>query len=311
MMNSFKPCDEKVKRWFDQNRYELISKIGEGGFSQVFHAIDHANAQTVAIKISALVRCSNVRKGQLIHFKKECDFLLELSHSNIIKILDYGCIRNKLLYQVFRKIEGLTLNEYLKQNGPLDARLATEIMTQILKALIHLHQHQIVHQDIKPSNLIISQTQSQPHVTLIDFGISTRPNLMPEEIESSLGTPYYCPPEQLQGKPPTFGNDLYMWGLVYLECLTGIAPSVTIGKSAETQEIATILPDALTAHPLGELFRQILKKDPQKRLNNAQYLMAQLQEISIDDLEKPFAILSSSIDQQPTQIIHHAYNDNL
>ncbi|CAG8998988.1 MAG: Serine/threonine-protein kinase PknD [Candidatus Celerinatantimonas neptuna] len=309
MINPAKPNDEEIRQRFTSDRYELIDKMGEGGFSHVFLAFDHKNKQKVTIKISKLACYSDERKAQLIHLKKEYAFLSELSHPNIIKILDYGRLSDKLVYQVFRHINGITLHEYLKRKGPPDVKTAYHIMTEILEALMYIHQHQIVHQDIKPSNIIVSQTRTKTHITIIDFGISTRirnTSQSPKSIEHSLGTPIYCPPEQLQGKPPTFGNDLYMWGAVYLECLTGMPPQIKLSPSdkSQKQEISIILPKDLLAHPLGKILRQILIKDPNKRRNNTRLLLTQLRKVTMANLANlPPNSIDTMNDQPPTEII--------
>lgn len=146
--------DQLIHEQFNVTQYQLLHKIGEGGFGKVFKATQINTGQTVAIKFLAIEpHCEEQQKQRYIErFKRETELSSQLQHPNIVRLLDKGQINDNLLYGVFEFIEGQSLREHLIQEGALNAVDAKEVMLQVLDALVHAHQNGIVHRDIKPAN---------------------------------------------------------------------------------------------------------------------------------------------------------------
>lgn len=296
-----------IKQNFDSKDYTLVREIGQGGFGIVAQAIHEKTQQNVAIKFVHLDAKADekYRQRQIARFNRESYFVSQLSHPNIVRLLDKGCIEDSNVYSVFEYVDGISLSEHLKQQGSLSIDDTYHIMLQVLDALLHAHQQGIIHRDIKPSNIMLSQTGARPHVKLLDFGISTLTLGQRSDdynvltiTQESIGTPTYSAPEQLRGEQPTFGSDLYMWGLVFIECLTG-APAVSGSSVAEIyhqhlNQIPIPMPNTLLSHPLGHLLQRVLKKNASERIISAQALYDELDSLVLNNLVGFFAPVKST-----------------
>jgi TOMM system kinase/cyclase fusion protein len=309
--------DEFAYLHFDSEDYDLQHKIGQGGFGSVFKAIHKKTKQTVAIKFLQFATQSapKHRQQQLARFERESNFVCQLSHPHIVRLLDKGRIDDNTLYSVFEYVDGISLSDYLKQHGALSVAETHAIMLQVLDALVHAHQQGIIHRDIKPSNIMILQTGAKHHIKLLDFGISTLTLGQRAEdykaltiTQESIGTPTYCAPEQLRGELTTFSADLYMWGLVFIECLTG-APAINGASVAEIyhkhlNDIPVPIPAPLHSHPLGQLLQRSLRKNASERINSAQALYNELNELITHNLEGRFLpVTSPTQDHEDTLIL--------
>ncbi len=286
-----------ISQNFVSEEYELNQQIGQGGFGVVYKAVYKKTGQDVAIKFLHLAKQSDGknRQRQIARFERESDFVCQLSHPNIVRLLDKGSINDTNVYSVFEFVDGTSLNDYIKQKGPLDVEETYNIMMQVLDALVHAHQQGIIHRDIKPSNIMLSQTGAKSHVKLLDFGISTLTLGQRTDdyqlltmTQESIGTPTYCAPEQLRGELATFSSDIYLWGLVFLECLTG-EPAISGSSAAETyhkhlSDTAVPIPSTLLSHPLGHLLQKVLRKNVSERINNADELYKELDQLVISNL---------------------------
>ncbi|WP_052704150.1 protein kinase domain-containing protein [Vibrio nigripulchritudo] len=287
----------EIKQALSAKGYELESKIGEGGFGSVYKAKHLNTEQSVAIKFLQLDTDINEQKRQreIARFDRESQFVGQFSHPNIVRLLDKGNVATSCIYSVFEYVKGTPLNEYLHTYGTLDVESTRSIMLQVLDALVHAHQCGVIHRDIKPSNIMLSHNGAKLHAKLLDFGISTQAF---ENRSSSyqtltldqetLGTPTYCAPEQLRGEAVTYSSDLYMWGLVFIECLTG-SPAVKGGGIAETyhqhlSEAPIPVPKELLAHPLGDLLRHVLQKRVNERTVSAEEAYNRLDTMVVSNL---------------------------
>jgi len=262
--------------------YQLDRPIGEGSTCIVYRARQLSTGQQVAIKIlRARGRLSAVARKQLEQgLARETQLCARLRHPHIVRLLDQGQTRAHEPLAVFELVPGETLRKLLLREGALPVALATEIMGQVLDALVAAHAQGIAHRDLKPLNIMISRDGARCTATVLDFGSGVyvdaaraRP-AQSNELEagtqsSTLGTPRYSAPEQLRGEAPTLSSDLYTWGLILLECLTG-TPAIrgsSLGQIYEQhlRAAAIPIPARLSQHPIGELLRRVLCKDPQKR----------------------------------------------
>ena len=184
--------------------YRIESKLGEGGMGEVFRAVDTRLGRAVAIKITH-ERFSD-------RFEREAHAISALNHTNICTLYDVGPN-----YLVMELVQGESIAARLR-SGPLPIKLALLCASQILAALVHAHEKGIVHRDLKPGNIMIAKSG----IKVLDFGLAK--SGQDETITGShmiLGTPAYMAPEQRQGKPADARSDIYSFGCILYEMLTG------------------------------------------------------------------------------------------
>ena len=271
-----------IESRFNSSDYQLIEKIGEGGFGQVYKAIQLNTQQFVAIKLLMLNPEFDIEKRQryIERFERETLLGSHLQHPNIVRLLDKGQCDSGLIYAVFEYVEGQSLKEKLIDVGALMPLEAAEVMAQVLDAIAHAHKQGVIHRDIKPANIMLTTMGAKTHAKILDFGIGT----LIQEVrqldfksitltQESLGTPSYCAPEQLRGEPPTPKTDLYVWGLVFIECLTG-RPAISGANLAsifhkQLNSSNVPLPAAIAGHPVAALLRRVLQKKTNERAASA------------------------------------------
>ncbi|MBD1582869.1 TOMM system kinase/cyclase fusion protein [Pseudoalteromonas sp. S16_S37] len=289
--------DAFISSSFNSEHYELLHKIGEGGFGKVFKAKHKNTNQLVAIKFLAIEpHCEEQKKQRYIErFKRETELSSQLQHPHIVRLLDRGQVNDSILYGVFEYVEGVTLREYLTTEHALDSVTATDVMLQVLDALIHAHSKGIIHRDIKPANIMLSKMGAKTYAKILDFGIGTLAHdtraLDYHTLtltQETLGTPSYSAPEQLRGEPASAKSDLYVWGLVYLECLTGL-PAVTGNSIAsiyhkQLSDVHIPIPSALLGHPIAELLRRVLHKNATERVVTGAEVYSELSTINVSNL---------------------------
>ncbi len=278
-----------------QDRYEVLSKISEGGFGEVFRAKQLATGQIVALK-TLRAQHFEPHERQLARFRREVKLCAALHHPHIVGLIDFGVTDDGLLYTIFAYVPGRDLKTVLKEDGPLAPGELKRLMGQVLDALSCAHSAGIVHRDLKPGNIMIVSTGARPNAMVLDFGIGA---ILPSAGDldggrltatfEQLGTPAYAAPELLRGKPAEPASDLYAWGLVYIECMTG--KRAVAGKSAgesiheqlSSQPIA--IPAALLNHHLGALLSLATNKRVEHRQITAGGLLRQLERCDVSDLE--------------------------
>ena len=268
-----------------QDRYEVLSLLGEGGFGQVYRARNRATNQEVAIK---LLKASHLEdEHHVARFRREMQLCARLYHPHIVRLFDSGVTDDHQLYSVFEYVPGRSLAEVVTQ-GPMEPAEAAHLMLQVLDALGAAHKLGIIHRDLKPQNIMVTTTGVRRNALVLDFGLGT----LPQEAllggaapltrsREVLGTPSYAAPEQLRSEPVTERTDLYAWGLTFLECLTG--QRVMAGATLQEVLYKQLGPDPipfpewLEQHPLGPLLRKATQKDPKARNVTAQGLFLELE----------------------------------
>ena len=257
--------------------YQLIELLGQGGFGVVYRAKQDSTGQFVAVKMLHLDDTleEQSRRRQIERFEREVQLCAELNHPHIVKLLDKGRAKEDQLYVVFEYVPGETLKDLLQRRGALPAPEAGELMGQVLDALASAHIQGIVHRDLKPHNIMVSTTGARAYAKVLDFGIGA---FTPEArqadyktltlTQEAVGTPSYSAPEQLRGEPPTIKSDLYAWGLVFIECLTGqpVMQGATLAEIFHKQlsPMDVPLPPAIAGHALANLLRRALQKKPER-----------------------------------------------
>ena len=200
-------------------RYELIDVVGVGGMAVVYRARDTVLGRYVAIKIlkEEFARDPDIRK----RFAIESRAVAKLSHHNIVSVYDVGN-EDGTDYIVMELIEGVTLKEYLQQKGRLSWQESVFFAEQISSALLHAHSRGIIHQDIKPQNVIILRDGT---AKLTDFGIASFATTQETRVvQEAIGSVHYISPEQAKGSKIDYRTDIYSLGVVMYEMLTGKLP---------------------------------------------------------------------------------------
>ena len=260
--------------------YEIVGRIGSGGMAEVYKARDTRLDRTVAIKIL---------KGEFSErFQREARAISALNHPNICTLYDVGQ-HNATPYLVMEYVEGRPLE------GPLPLREALRLAVQMADALDHAHRRGIYHRDLKPANIMVNKSEAK----LLDFGLAkiTRTDSAIVEAESTrtiqltregmvVGTPAYMPPELWQGQEADPRSDIFSFGMVLYEMLTGRRPFDETAPSALLTAILTIDPppasslDPAIPPALDRLVGRCLAKDPDQRWQTAADLREELRWIA-------------------------------
>lgn len=278
-------------------QYEIREKLGSGGFGLVYRAIYTNTGQDVAIKVLRRQASwtTEAAAAQISRFEREAELCAGLQHPNIVRLLDKGRTPTDVYYAIYERVLGETLRSLLDRERHLSVDRTAELMSPVLDALATAHSKGIVHRDLKPSNIMVTNTGVSMHTKVLDFGISTltleaRDTGFYEVTRSNelIGTPLYSAPEQLRGDVPTTKTDLYAWGLVFLECITG-RPVINGTTLAEIYQqhlspVEIALPTSIVGHPLGEFLRRVLRKQPSARAADAAKLYAEFRQLHLGDL---------------------------
>ncbi|PKE63808.1 Stk1 family PASTA domain-containing Ser/Thr kinase [Macrococcoides caseolyticum] len=200
-------------------RYKLLKYIGGGGMSSVYLAQDIILDQKVAVKIINIPHVDVERAVQ--RFQREVQNATTLSHPNIVKVLDVD-EDERHYYLVMEYIEGPTLHEYIQQHGPLSPEEAVFFTKQILRGIEHAHSYRIVHRDIKPQNILMTDNKE---LKISDFGIARAlSETAMTQTNHIMGSVHYLSPEQAKGIRTDESSDIYSIGIVLFEMLTGHPP---------------------------------------------------------------------------------------
>ncbi len=210
--------DKNIGKILD-GRYEITELIGVGGMADVYKAMDRAENRTVAVKILKNEYADNddfVRR-----FRNESKAIAVLSHPNIVKIYDVG-FTDKLQFIVMEYIDGVTLKEFIEQQGVIKPKDCVHFAIQILRALQHAHDRGIVHRDIKPQNIMLFPDGS---IKVMDFGIARFAREEGKTLsDKAIGSVHYISPEQARGDITDEKSDVYSVGVMMYEMLTGVKP---------------------------------------------------------------------------------------
>ncbi len=207
--------------------YRIDAKIGEGGFGAVYRATHPLIGKSAAVKV--LGRQFSSDPQMVSRFISEARSVNQIRHRNIIDIFSFGALPDGRQYYVMELLDGIPFDRYLRQHGPLPFAVALPILRGIARALDAAHQQGIVHRDLKPENVFLVETEEGPPTAkLLDFGIA---KLMRDEGKEhktrsgmAMGTAYYMSPEQCHGRNVDARTDVYAFGCMVFEVLTGKVP---------------------------------------------------------------------------------------
>jgi serine/threonine-protein kinase len=262
------------------DRYRLEARIGTGGMSTVYRAIDETLERPVAIKLMNREIASD--SDQLERFRREARSVAQLSHQHIVGVIDAGEDQGRP-YIVFECVEGETLKERIRRLGELPISEAVAYAIEIARALGAAHARHIVHRDVKPQNVLIDE-EGRAKVT--DFGIAR--SLDEDGLTADgrvLGTTDYVSPEQALGHAVTGQSDLYSLGIVLYEMLTGEVPFKGENQVAVAmRHVREELPDVQLRRPevsasLAAIVDRATAKDLRERYRSDEELIADLEEV--------------------------------
>lgn len=209
-----------------EGKYRLEAQIGVGGMATVYRATRLMIGDAVAVKI---LHAEQLREPQAAErFRREAQAAARLKHPNAVTIYDFGISDDGVVYLVMELVEGKSLRAVLQEQGPLFASGVAAILAQVCGALNDAHEQHVVHRDIKPDNILVTETPSGVRVKVLDFGIarisdmSNLGNLT--QTGSVMGTPHYMSPEQCLGEELDGRSDIYSVGIVAYQMLTGVVP---------------------------------------------------------------------------------------
>ncbi len=271
--------------------YEILAPIGAGGMGEVYRAKDTKLDRDVAVKVlpDSLSRDADM----LARFEREAKAVAALSHPNILAIFDYGH-QDGVAYAVMELLSGQTLRDRL-DSGPLPQRVVVDYALQVARGLSAAHERGIVHRDLKPENLFVTK---DGHVKILDFGLAKRAEHEADEETNAptqskgtepgtvMGTMGYMSPEQVRGREVDHRSDIFAFGTILYEMLSGRR---AFKKDTASDTLAAILrdePPEMTGSgrnipvALDHVVRHCLEKDPGDRFQTAKDIAFALSEAS-------------------------------
>jgi serine/threonine-protein kinase len=249
-----------------EDRYQILNELGRGGMGIVFQAYDKQLKEAVAIKILSPLLSND--PDALERLKREVSAARRVTHKNVIRIHDLSEIKG-LHYVSMEYFYGISLKDYIRKHGPLSALRAFDIAAQVCDGLEAAHREGIIHRDLKSQNVIVDGSN---RVKIIDFGLARTAHMNGMTATGLiLGTPEYMAPEQVSGKLVDQRSDIYSFGIILYEMLTGRVPFTAdsaIGVAFMQMKEDPVPPKTLNPQITSDLEHVILRalqKDPSLR----------------------------------------------
>jgi hypothetical protein len=284
-------------------RYRLTAPLGEGGMSTLWRAVDQQLDREVAVKI--LRPQYSADPGFAARFRQEARSVASLTHPNIVSVYDYGTdAEGTTQYIVMQLVEGRDLAAILKERGRISTDDAVQVAIAVASALEAAHRRGIVHRDVKPGNILITD---EGDVKVTDFGIARAVSEASMTVTgTTLGSVHYFSPEQARGDEVTGRSDVYALGIVLYEMLTGHRPF-------EGDSAAGVALKRLTENPprpmvagqplppgLEAILRRALEREPDKRFPDAGSFAEALRSWSKDPTSVPAGLVGAVPAAAPT-----------
>lgn len=293
-------------------RYEILSILGSGGTSVVYKAKDTILNRLVTIKI--LREPLDKDDKFLNRFRHEAQAVAKLSHPNIVNIYDVANAGG-VQYLVMEYVEGCSLKEYLDKAAPLSVDESLNIFLQLLQALQHAHENNVIHRDIKPHNLLLD---TRHNVRVTDFGLAITAedmtiNAADESGSDIMGSVYYMSPEQIKGETVSAATDIYSAGVLLYEMLCGERPfdgdnAVEIAR--QHLKGTPVPPHKINPEVSTELSSFVMKairRDKDLRFANAAQMLAELR--AIQNKNRRVVVKSLNLDYAPRKNADDAVAD--
>lgn len=275
------------------NRYEVLSEVGSGGMAKVYRAKDRYLQRVVAIKL--LKEEFREDSDFLKRFDTEAQAAASLTHPNIVQIYDVGVDSNRY-YIVMEYVDGITLKEYIERKGSLNWKEVIDISVQICSALSKAHSRNIIHRDIKPTNIIMT---SEGVAKVADFGIARSVSSETDTmIIDTIGSVHYSSPEQARGGYTDEQSDIYSIGVTMFEMVTGTLPfegetpvAVALKHIQDIPPVPSSIKHGIP-HALDDIILTAMAKSRQDRYSKVSELISDLESIRskpvvADDIQLP------------------------
>ncbi|MBP7059172.1 MAG: Stk1 family PASTA domain-containing Ser/Thr kinase [Lachnospiraceae bacterium] len=286
---------------FLADRYEVIEKIGTGGMSDVYRAVDQVLQRDVAIKVlkSEFAEDDNF----VTKFRSEASNAAKLEHPNIVNIYDVGS-EDGLYFIIMEYVDGITLKTYIEKKGHLNYKEVISIAIQVGRGIEAAHNNKIIHRDIKPQNIIISK---EGKVKVTDFGIARAAsgNTVSADV---MGSVHYISPEQARNGYVTAQSDIYSLGIVMYEMATGRVPfdgDTAVAVALKHLQGEMTAPSQLVSDIPISLERIIIRatmKSPERRYADVDELLIDLKKALVTPNED-FVVIPDTNDNDKTKII--------
>ena len=273
-------------------RYRLSEKLGAGGMGEVWRAYDRSLKTDVALKF--LVK-KHLEGAGLVRFQREARATSRLSHPNTIRVFDFGWTEEGYPYYAMEYVRGKTLRELVAESGPLSSARAQRLFSQVAAALAEAHSIPLVHRDVKPANIMVTQLGGKAdQVKLLDFGLVK----MAKGSDTTLtatgwtgGTPSYMAPEVIQGREADARADVYSFGATMYFAVTGQAPFPSDSSLAVLRahvEVALVAPSVRLGTPLAADLEAVivrcLQKRPEARFPSCREVAEALEQVDLSRL---------------------------
>lgn len=264
--------------------YRIVEPIGRGGMGFVFKARHEIMNRDVAIKLLSPQVASD--EIGIKRIRREATAMGSLQHPSIATIFDFGVSDDGQPFIVMEYIQGQTLKDLLKEQKRLSAGRGLPIFARIADAMAFAHENGVIHRDLKPHNIMLTDTVEKDFVKVLDFGIakSVNESVMLTQKGEVLGSPIYMSPEQCTGKSIDQRSDIYALGAIMYESITGSPPflcstiyETIYAKTTETpRSFLEVAPDLIDCQPLEELIMACLSISPYDRPSSMSELKVKL-----------------------------------
>ncbi|MEC9475613.1 MAG: protein kinase [Planctomycetota bacterium] len=260
--------------------FEILSAIGRGATSTVWKARQESLGKIVALKVFSTAISSKTESDELI---AEARNVALLNHPHIVHALDAG-ISNGNCWFAMELVEGETLQQKLARRGALSDREVAELALCLSQGLAHAHGSGLLHRDLKPGNILISE-DGVPKITDLGLALAEEEAMELDTAEKRQGTPHYISPEQAQGEALDVRSDLYSLGATLYHCLTGRPPfqgktNKEILKKHIQEEVVPVVTISGKESPLNTIVEKLLSKEPGQRYANTEQLLLALDQVA-------------------------------
>lgn len=262
-----------------KDRYRILEKAGSGGMADVYLAYDTILDRKVAVKVMHPKYARD--ESFVMRFRREAQAAANLNHPNIVSVYDWG-EEDGTYFIVMEYIVGETLKDLVNKKGTFDVIVAIDIAKQVARALSFAHKNEVIHRDIKPQNIVIT---NDGLAKVTDFGIARGKSSSITETGAVMGSVYYISPEQAQGLPATELSDIYSLGVTLYEMLTGSLPfegdsavSIALKHASEAPARPSSLNPSISPQ-LEAIILKAIAKDPFDRYQTADELLSDLKRL--------------------------------
>jgi serine/threonine protein kinase len=268
----------------DIDRYHVIAPIGKGAMGCVYRARHNVLPTECAIKV--LYGNFAVNQRLIERFRREAQAIGQMSHPNIVSVIDFGSTPEGLTFLVMELVGGMTLEKIISRDAPLEPARAAHVARQLASGLSEAHRRGFVHRDVKPANIMVRDDEGFEVVKILDFGVV---GMLQAAAAAKLtaaghivGTPSYMAPEQARTSSVSPAADLYALGCILYEMLSGLPPFEGMGVAEVLLKHINEKPRPLgEARGLEKIAMWLLEKDPEKRPSSALRVIAEIDRLDL------------------------------